>query len=89
MGYLVYIFIFMMLSRVLMYSPIFGILIYGFLFYSIYSSMKKRRGAQQYYQQQANQHESAREETSSQKQSQKTPNDADVIDVEYTQEDVQ
>lgn len=93
MGYLLYFFIFMMLSRVLMFSPIFGILIYGFLFYSIYASIRRRQAAQQQYQQyyqqkQQQQSSSQQSQDSAQSQANNKVNENDVFDAEYTEEDV-
>lgn len=86
MYYLLFIFIMMMLSRLMFMFPILGIIIYIVLIYVMYSSMKKRRDAmyKQYNASNAGYY-SQSQNTSSNSSFKKRD---DVIDVEYSEEDV-
>lgn len=87
MYYLLFIFIMMMLSRLMFMFPMLGIALYIVLIYFAYSTAKKRRQAMyNNYYSRTNTYQSNTQDTQSTSSSFKKRDD--VIDVEYSEEEM-
>lgn len=92
LGYLLlFVFVFPFINRLMYINPILGILSYALMIWSMVSVNKRRRQAFQsaYANQQNNTYSSSQNTQDTTKNTtQQRPIDKDVIDVEYTQEDI-